>query len=109
MNKTLGDQTLNHIEKLLVTTKPRKRNSPKKKETQSKSPVKECTCDKSKSPNKYKHALYQPMERDNALIQRQLKTIHHEMEEQNNYRVQNKHSYFLNAKNPKPPLYQRAQ
>jgi hypothetical protein len=41
-------------------------------------------------------------------MQRQVRLIHKELDTHHNFKVQNKHSYFLNAKNPKPPLYQRA-
>lgn len=94
----LGSETLHHIEKMLTTRK----RSPSKEPNKSKSPAKQPT----RSPHK---TLYQPMEKDNAIIDKQLRNIYQQMEAQNNYRVQNKHSYFLNAKNPKPPLYLRTQ
>lgn len=31
------------------------------------------------------------------------------MDKQLNYRVQNTHSYFLNEKHPKPPIYERTK
>lgn len=31
------------------------------------------------------------------------------MEQRVNYRVQNTHSFFLNKRNPKPPIYERAE
>lgn len=42
------------------------------------------------------------------MIDRQLKQVTKEIEHQQ-CKIQNKHSYFLNAKNPKAPLYLRAQ
>ncbi len=107
--KNLGDKTLHQIEKLLTTTKksPLKK-TPNKTEPKSKSPMRGYP-NATISPNKFGHTLYQPMERDNTLIQQQLKIIQHEAKDQKNYKIQNKHSFFLNAKNPKPPLYQRTQ
>jgi hypothetical protein len=104
--KNLGDKTLHQIEKLLTTTK---KSPPKKtpnKTEPNKSPMRGYP-NATKSPNKFRHTLYQPMEKDNTLIQQQLKIIQHEAKDQQNYKIQNKHSFFLNAKNPKPPLYQR--
>lgn len=104
--KNLGSETLHHIEKLLTKKGPSKQDS-KKKESRSKSPLPKKK--ESPSPQRPAHALYQPMEKDNSIINQQVKLIYNEMEHQHNYKVQNKHSYFLNAKHPRPPLYQRAQ
>lgn len=43
------------------------------------------------------------------MIERQVKIIKREIEDQQNHRIQNKTSFFLNSKNPKPPIYERAQ
>ena len=42
-------------------------------------------------------------------MERHLKTIYNEIEIQNSIQVQNQHSVFLNSKNPRPPIHERAQ
>ena len=38
-------------------------------------------------------------------MERQVKAVYNDMDYQHNHKIQNRHSYFLNSKNPRPPIY----
>lgn len=42
-------------------------------------------------------------------MQRQLKVIYKDIDLQQSHQIQNQISLFLNSKNPKPPIHERAQ
>ena len=49
------------------------------------------------------------MSKDHALVHYQIKAIQEEIERRKSQTIQNRHSYFLNARNPKPPIHERTQ
>lgn len=109
MNR-IGSDSLNRIQELLSSKKKKQTpQTPPKAEQKSKSKSPVTKTPLSRSPHRAVHTpTYQPMGRDYNFVQQQVRSIHNEMEEHLHFRVQNKHSYYLNSKNPKPPLYQRA-
>lgn len=42
-------------------------------------------------------------------MERQLKVIYKELDFQQSHQIQNQISVFLNSKNPRPPIHERAQ
>lgn len=60
------------------------------------------------SSGKKSSNIYIPREKEIKFIETQTKMIYDQLGQIANYKVQNPHSLFLNQKNPKLPIYQRA-
>lgn len=111
--KQLGSKALHKIEQLITTASPRKSKSPNRSKLEpgrstsalSPSPIRiEVSPQHKKKPH-----MFVPMEREIKLLQRHKQMIYEELDHRTNFRLQNPHSFFLNERNPRPPIYERAQ
>lgn len=121
--KSLGEQALKKIENLIAkkeasTSTPNKKEKPistfrpsrileeGEEEKKENKPLDEKII--STSPARKSSHVYVPREREIKFIERQTKIIYDELAQKTSYKLQNPHSFFLNQKNPKLPIYQRA-
>ena len=113
--KKLGDKTLNTIEKLLVKSSRPKQSEPSLTKSKSKSPHR-----LTKSPIKaHSRSHHQQSghncelstylgEKEIKCIARQKKLVY-EIEGSKKFKVENPVSFYYNQKNPRAPIYERAQ